>query len=297
MNDLLATRASLNNGTFTTVEALETGCTPQGLTQLIATGEIIRLAAGVYAVRTAYGVADSTERHAMTARGVVRRRGSGFQASHYSALALMEVPLWNCNLGRIHVTRTGDGPPRRTKGLSIHKAYGAQSLGGWDGIACVPAALAVVGAASEAGYECGVVAADNVLARNLTTIEELEFWVDYLAGTPNIVAARKAVEFADERSESVGESRTRIVMAAAGLPSPRPQAEIFDGAQFVGRVDFLLEDYMTIIEFDGMVKYDGFEGKEALAAERRAKTTCAASATRWCAWSGLIWRTRAAYAH
>lgn len=268
MNDLLAIRASLNNGTFTTIEALETGCTPDGLTRLIRTGEIIRVAAGVYAVRTTYATADPAARHAMTTSGVVRQRGPGFQASHYSALALMGVPLWNCNLGRIHVSRTGDGPPRRTKGLSIHKAYGAQSLGQWDEIACVPAALAVVGAAGEAGFECGVVAADAVLGRKLATLEELEFWVDYLSGTPNIIAARAAVEFADGRSESVGESRTRMVMEAVGRPRPTPQGKVFDGTQLVGRVDFLFKDAMTVVEFDGIVKYDGFEGKEALAAEK-----------------------------
>lgn len=268
MDDLLAIRATLNHDTFTTAEALATGCTPQGLTQMVKTGEITRLATGVYAARVAYAAADAIERHAMTASGVVRQRGPGFQASHYSALALMEIPLWNCNLGRVHISRTGDGSPRRTKALSIHKACGTQSLGHWERIPCVPPALAVIGAATEAGYECGVVTADAVLARRLATVDELEFWIDYLAGTPHIARARRAVAFADARSESIGESRARIVIDAVGLPAPTPQVDIFDGDRLVGRVDFLFEDYRTIVEFDGMVKYDGAEGKEALAAEK-----------------------------
>lgn len=179
----------------------------------------------------------------------------------------MRVPLWNCNSGRIHVTRIGDGPPRRTKGLSIHKAFGAQSLGQWDGIACVPAALAVVGAASEAGYECGVVAPDAALARELTTIDELE--LGRLSGRDTECRrGPDAVEFADGRSESVGESRTRMIIVALGLPPATPQAKIFDGTELVGRVDFLFEDAMTIVEFDGAIKYEGFEGREALAAEK-----------------------------
>ncbi|MGB8381997.1 MAG: DUF559 domain-containing protein [Dermatophilaceae bacterium] len=83
-------------------------------------------------------------------------------------------------------------------------------------------------------------------------------------------AVAKVVELADGRSESVGESWCRLVFAAIGLPSPEQQVEIRDehGA-FVARVDFLIRDRRLVIEFDGIAKYAGAAGQQALVAEKR----------------------------
>ena len=62
--------------------------------------------------------------------------------------------------------------------------------------------------------------------------------------------------FADPRSESVGESRSRVAIARAGLPVPRPQLDVVsaDGV-VVGRCDFGWEELGVVGEFDGKVKY------------------------------------------
>jgi len=63
-------------------------------------------------------------------------------------------------------------------------------------------------------------------------------------------------EFADGRSESVGESRSRVAFELIGLPRPDLQRLITtsDG-RIVGRSDFLFDEFWTIGEFDGRVKY------------------------------------------
>lgn len=266
MNDLLTGRAAANSGTFIVREALAAGYDRPGLRQLVTSGFAVRLAEGVYGVRSVHEAASPAERHAMATAGVVRRRGGAFEASHYSALTLMGIPVWHCNLGRVHVMRTTDGMPRRTKAVSIHTACGPFSIGEWEGVRCVPPALAVVGTAIEGGIESGVVAADAALASGLTTVTELDFWIDYLSGTPKITAARSVIKLADAQSESVGESRTRLLMHAIGLPAPVLQAEIQDAGRLVGRVDFLFEEERVIVEFDGQMKYDGVDGQAALAA-------------------------------
>ena len=58
------------------------------------------------------------------------------------------------------------------------------------------------------------------------------------------------IEFADGRSESVGETRSRVALWRAGLPTPLLQWEI--GAD---RVDFGWLMRRTVGEFDGKVKY------------------------------------------
>jgi very-short-patch-repair endonuclease len=76
------------------------------------------------------------------------------------------------------------------------------------------------------------------------------------------------VLLADQRSESVGESRARLLLHAIGF-EPTPQVEIRDQqGRLIGRVDFLLERQRVIVEFDGLIKYADANGRAALAAEK-----------------------------
>jgi hypothetical protein len=73
---------------------------------------------------------------------------------------------------------------------------------------------------------------------------------------PGVRRARRVVGFLDGRSESAGESVSRVRMFEDGLPIPDLQREIFgpDG-RLVARVDFLWDEQQTIGEFDGKIKY------------------------------------------
>ncbi len=83
------------------------------------------------------------------------------------------------------------------------------------------------------------------------------------------MAAFRVARLASGLSESPGESWTRLVLAGLGLQAEQ-QVEIRDGrGRFVARVDFLLPEQRMIIEFDGAVKYDGAQGREALVREKR----------------------------
>ena len=43
--------------------------------------------------------------------------------------------------------------------------------------------------------------------------------------------------------------------------------------RFVGRVDFLFRAQRTIVEFDGLLKYGGADGRQALVEEKRREDT------------------------
>lgn len=79
---------------------------------------------------------------------------------------------------------------------------------------------------------------------------------------------QRLLELADSKSESVGETRTELLLHDLGF-TPRSQISIHDewGA-FVARVDFLVGTRI-VVEFDGLVKYEGADGKAALAKEKR----------------------------
>jgi hypothetical protein len=73
-----------------------------------------------------------------------------------------------------------------------------------------------------------------------------------------VVTARAALEFADGRSKSVGESVSRVRMADAGLPMPQLQLNVFDGlGGWLARPDFCWEELGVLGEFDGQIKYRG----------------------------------------
>jgi len=61
-----------------------------------------------------------------------------------------------------------------------------------------------------------------------------------------------------------------VLFASFGLPKPELQVEIRDErGRLVGRVDFLFRAQRTIVEFDGLVKYGGADGRQALIDEKR----------------------------
>ena len=79
--------------------------------------------------------------------------------------------------------------------------------------------------------------------------------IDAAAGARGIRAARRAVEFADPRSASPGESLSRAEIHRLGFPQPELQVAFprSDGSHDI--TDFLWRDYGVAGEFDGFVKY------------------------------------------
>jgi hypothetical protein len=62
--------------------------------------------------------------------------------------------------------------------------------------------------------------------------------------------------FADGRSESVGESRSRVLIKRLGLPAPDLQVEVRrSSGSLIGRSDFGWRQERTLAEFDGRVTY------------------------------------------
>ncbi|MDQ1537276.1 MAG: hypothetical protein QOE58_1669 [Actinomycetota bacterium] len=268
MNDLLALRSAAQFGAFTARDAYDCGYHRESLSQLVRRGRALRVGPSAYVDRAGYEAASPERQHEMRTRAVVRTFDGRVQASHYSALTLMSLPVFGVPLDHVHVARVGDSLSRRRGGLSIHTAYGPGSGCLIGRTPSVSPALAILGAAMVCGVETGVVAADAALAQGKTTADDLQTWLSALARNPGVTQARQAVQLADARSESVGESRARLLLNAIGL-HPTPQVEIRDPhGRLLARVDFLLKRERIIIEFDGLMKYANADGRQALASEK-----------------------------
>ncbi|WP_026530624.1 hypothetical protein [Haematomicrobium sanguinis] len=64
-----------------------------------------------------------------------------------------------------------------------------------------------------------------------------------------------ALEMADGRAESPGESRARVIIVLGGLEVPELQVVLRDEDGFVARVDMRLRESKMVLEFDGMIKF------------------------------------------
>lgn len=71
-------------------------------------------------------------------------------------------------------------------------------------------------------------------------------------GARGIVQLRRVLELMDGGAESPQETRTRLLLIAAGFPKPQTQIAVVDEyGEFVGRVDMGWEDWKVGVEYDG----------------------------------------------
>lgn len=254
-------------------QLLDCGYTEQDVRRHVREGLWLRIRRGAYASRAHHDGLDEVGRHVLRTRAVVLSLGERTVVSHLSAAALHGLPLWDADLRQVHVTRSDMGAARTEGGVQHHVGnVSAGDVTRVDGVAVVRAARAVVETACFASFETAVVAADAALYRGLATPAELADASDDLHAWPYSHDVGAVVGFADGLTESVGESRLRVLFDRMELPAPILQARITgDDGAVVGRVDFLFPDERTIVEFDGRLKYvpDGADPSLVLFQEKR----------------------------
>jgi predicted transcriptional regulator of viral defense system len=176
--------------------------------------------------------------------------------SHGSAAVLHGLPTWSSAIDRVHVTRNRNSGGNRRAVVQVHAApLIAGDLTAIDGIPVTSLARTVLDLCRTVPIEQAVAAGDRALAFGLVRAV-LEERLAQMTRWPGTRQARRAVALLDPRSESPGESVSRVRLHEDGLPAPDPQQDIFDeDGQFVARVDFCWKKQRTIGEFDGKIKY------------------------------------------
>jgi hypothetical protein len=223
--------------------------------RLLRAGDLSPVRRGAYVVGQLPERAEA--RHRLAVLAAVRELDAEAVVSHVSAAVLHGLPTWTIPLARVHVTKSRPDHGRRSRSVHVHPAHlDPTEIVMVDGIAVTSVARTVIDAARGATFEQAVVVTDAALAIGLVTRDELARALGNLARRRGVSLARRAVEFADGRAESVGESRSRVAIARAGLPAPRLQWPVRrPNGTLIGRVDFAWLDYGVIGEFDGEIKY------------------------------------------
>lgn len=261
----LQCRLSSGHGAVTSAELTELGLGGTLTTTLVKQQILLRVGRGAFVDLAAYRQADARERHVMRAIAVAQTWPAGVVISHLSAAVILEIPLPSLP-ERIHGCRIATGQHRKNGIYTIHTGYAGAAATRVKGVDVLEPRFVVMGVGEELGRDAAVMAADDALHRRLVTKDELMAACDARPNHPAHALMQRAVELADGRAESPGETRSRLLLLALGF-DPVPQVEIRDSrGDFIGRVDFLLEGTRVIVEFDGMTKYGSHED---LVAEKR----------------------------
>lgn len=213
------------------------------------------------------------QRHLVRVAAVsAARQSGGVVLSHASAAVMHGLPIWGVDLQRVHVTRRGHSSGRVTNDLHIHTG-GLLDTTVVAGLLLTSPARTVIDIARTEPFEQAVVVGDAALHRGLVTKDQLVAELSAAQHRTGVREAAKVIEFIDGRSESPGESRSRVFMHRYGLEPPCLQASIRDKrGRVIARVDFLFR-CGVVGEFDGRVKYqrgdDLFREKQREDALRR----------------------------
>ena len=180
---------------------------------------------------------DPRAAHRRLVEATVRQCSPDAVVSHMSAAVLHDLPIFTDALERVSLTRDRPGGGARRRYVRV---YGGQlpaaditdtvgsasrpRRGPWSTwrARCRPSARS-----RSATRRSAPDSADAELAESLARAGQRH----------GIGAARRAIAMLDPRSESVGESASRVVFRDHGIPNPQPQFVIVDGS-FSARADF-----------------------------------------------------------
>jgi very-short-patch-repair endonuclease len=123
-----------------------------------------------------------------------------------------------------------------------------------EGVPVTSLVRTVVDVARHEPVVWGLAAADAACARGATR-DDLLSAVRAAAPVPGSRRAALVASWADARAESPLESVARGTVLLLGLPAPDLQVNV-DAGDRRYRVDLLIQEFRTVIEVDGKVKYD-----------------------------------------
>jgi len=282
-------------------DALRGGWSDGELARLTRAGQWNRLRRGAYLDGQLPTTA--VARHALLLAATLGTLRRSAVVSHQSAAVLHGMPLWGAPLGRVHITRR---PPASSGATPVLRSHVARlrddEVTEIGGIAVTDIARTTLDLARSLPFEPAVTVVDAVLHEGLVERPFLEQRLFDIAGTRGSRHAARVIRFADSRSQSVGESRSRVVLSELGLLPSALQFEITSReGVFIGRSDFAWEDEGVVGEFDGRVKYGrllrpGQDPGDAVFEEKRREDAIRDAdweVVRW-TWSDLTVRDRLA---
>lgn len=255
--------------------ALALGYDDNWLRRMVKDQALVHIRHGAYADPAVWLPATAAGRHVILGHAVMQQYDDRVALSHASAHLRRGGPDWGLDLSTVNVTNLHGRGDRTQAGITHHRGrVGVVDVTRTDGHWITAPGRTAAETAAAASLVPAIGVLDWTLHQGLTTPEELrQYAADYMREWPGTVGLDEAVARSDGRSESIGETRTRILLEDHGF-RPEPQWEVFHpSGRLAGRVDLLLREERLLVEFDGEIKYGrllkpGQTIKDVIRAER-----------------------------
>jgi hypothetical protein len=266
MNPQLSVMTNIRGGVFTRADARACGYPDPDIDSLLDTGGWRRIRPGTYAPHQTLTLVDDATTHLRRLFQVLRRGEPGLIASHQSAAALHALPLWGLDLTDLHLTARTGHPGPQPDGIRRHvRDPVGPGVTLWNKLRLTTPTRAGVEVAAPAPPAPAVALTEAALYAGLTTLPTLKRATTQLlppasnardggvldgVGDP-VARALRVFELASTESASVAESRLRLILSEAGLPTPSSSPPPMPDDQLVDLACALwFPDQRTVVEFE-----------------------------------------------
>lgn len=225
---------------------------------LTTRGVLIRAGRGVYLrardARELAGTPDGD--HLLRAVAALGLSRPGAVISHRSAALAHGIDLIG-DTAVVSITARPDRHRRSAANVHVYTTPLPTAHVTWrHGLPVTTPARTVIDLARTLPLAEGVAAADSAIHKRLTSKRELRAVLVAAPRRRGNALAAAVVELADGRAESPLESIARVAFRNCGLPPPDLQVWLPPYQERIARVDFYWEEYKTVAEVDGAMKYE-----------------------------------------
>lgn len=257
-----------------TDELTDLGYGSRSIKALLDSGSLVRLRYGLY-VRASVWEAQSP---GVRSRQLIYAHAHGtrttstgqFAYSHTSAARLHSLCLWKVD-DLIHVLqRVNPSSERHGRDVKCHtRAFSDDEIVTLNGLRVTSLERTTADCAMMLTYRQSLIVLDHALRLGADR-SVLQGMADSLDGRRGVRTFRRALENADARSESPGETLTRELILRLRIRPPTPQIEVMSA---IGRhrLDFAWKKEMVALEFDGKGKYFDFKRTDEVLFEERQR--------------------------
>jgi hypothetical protein len=238
-------------------DALAEGYSDRKIAKLVRAGEWYRVRRGAYTSGDLWRRLSPEDRHRVLCRAVLLTAHPTAALTHVSGAIEWGAETWGFDLDEVHLTRTDGKSGRREDGVAHHRGKLTEGeVVVRNGVRVAAAARTVAETCTIAGVEPALAVANSLLHRQEVSRADLEVQTDLTRHWPRSLTTELVRRLADQRIESVAESRALHLFWREHLPRPEPQVAVHDeSGRLVGRVDFLWATHGVFAEIDGKLKY------------------------------------------
>lgn len=267
-------------------------------------GHIVAIGRGTYVKATLWASMDERTRYLARIHAAATTLDPQAEFSHYSAIALWNLPLIGNWPHTAHIVSNQALGGRSTASVVRHTTGTSRNPATIDGLSVTPLAKTVLDIARTVAFDVAVVIADAALRRTThpldglpvtnLSLSELYEELDLVPLRRGSAKARSVINFADARADRPGESLSRVNIHRARLLPPELQTGLQGRSGRTWFADFWWPEFNLIGEFDGRWKYTdpeflrGRTPHEVLLDEKKREDDLRAAGYRFSRWG---WET------